>query len=91
MTSQQLADELALIAFSAGITMRSHQILGSLDALEAFRRERLPGWEWWNVGWQQDRVEAGMVHRETARLIKKYGPDEWTARAAALIAAKETP
>ena len=63
--------------------------VNSLDALEAFRREQLPGWEWWNVGWQQERVEAGMMQRETARLLKKYGPDEWTARAAALIAAKE--
>lgn len=88
MTSQQLADELALIAFSAGITMRSHQILGSLDALEAFRRERLPGWEWDSID-RESPTEwtAGLGIMGHGPVIRESGPDEWSARASALIAA----
>jgi len=62
--------------------------VGSLDALEAFRREKLPGWEWDHihnvggpVGWRVQMSRGEIVYRWYT------GPDEWTARASALIAA----
>lgn len=70
--------------------------VGSLDALEAFRREQLLGWEWDCVRWYgPDNCHAKV--REKGCPPNRHpatwpgdGPDEWTARASALIAAKET-
>lgn len=79
---------------------RSHPFkIGSIDALEAFRRERLPGWWFYDIGRLIGRndYEATMVHETTTHdswgfvgpLAGGQGPDEWSARASALIAASK--
>jgi len=104
MTSQQIADELARIAgwtrtadgwwrHPNGLdeTQNCPVKIGSLDALEAFRRERLPGWEWGlhardnGNKWKSWLTSVG----DPADMFIGTGPDEWTARASALIAASK--
>lgn len=68
--------------------------VGSLDALEAFRREQLPEWVYWDASSNGRTALYPFIFELSAsisRSVKAHGPDEWTARAAALIAAKETP
>jgi hypothetical protein len=108
MDKQTIADELARLAGwstdgevwsrygkkSGGRHyQRKHPFpVGSLDALEAFRRERLPGWELWAIEMSTKWYRA--VYRTTDRAshVDGAGPDEWTARASALVAAaKENP
>lgn len=103
MNSQALADRLAELAGwrkdAMGVWDRERRQLnhpfpvGSLDALERWRGELLKGWEWYFI-----HADAGLdndwnvcVYRNGGPpYIQRHGPDEWTARAAALIAAKES-
>jgi hypothetical protein len=66
--------------------------VGSLDALERWRGEWLNGWEWACVfgptGMEQ--LWTSMLSADNKFDAEGAGPDEWTARAAALIAAKES-
>jgi len=105
-TAQELADRLAELAGwkydSAGFGVRQgdrdHQghpfPIGSLDALEAFRREQLEGWVWYRIDTMGDggKWRCFMARRQPAKIINSPTelPDEWAARAAALIAAKES-
>lgn len=70
--------------------------VGSLDALERWRGENLPGeWRWGKIDFW-GTVDAMLCYGNPMAMGSKYrvlhgrGPDEWTARAAALIAAKES-
>lgn len=68
----------------------------SLDALERWRGENLLGeWRWGKIDFW-GTVDAMLCYGNPMAMGSKYrvlrgrGPDEWTARAAALIAAKES-
>lgn len=70
--------------------------VGSLDALERWRGENLLGeWRWGKIDFW-GTVDAMLCYGNPMAMGSKYrvlrgrGPDEWTARAAALIAAKES-
>ena len=105
MTSQQLADRLAEIAGwtkdhdgwwthpgKPYETTNTIVKVGSLDALERWRGENLPGWEFWAIygpipessEWS---VTIGSDPSKSGIVVG--GPTEWDARAAALVAAKE--
>lgn len=61
--------------------------VGSLDALEAFRREKLPDFRWSSVEWDKFGVHARGFLRLVRLISTTDHPDEWTARASALVAA----
>jgi hypothetical protein len=69
--------------------------VGSLDALERWRGENLPGeWRWGEIDFW-GTVDAMLCCGSPTAMGSKYrvlhgrGPTEWDARAAALVAAKE--
>ena len=110
-TPQQLADRLAELAgwkyeprfeghkpwYHDGCPWHEHPFpVGSIDALEAFRREQLAGWAWHRIllpdPWDDpDNPQSPVEVTLLSRMVRKkgLGEDEWTARAAALVAAKE--
>lgn len=103
-TAQELADRLAELAGWAltddgywaqnGDTMygTDHPFaVGSLDALEAFRREQLAGWEWLEHGIWKDGCYSRVGNRKTGEFKDGQAANIWDSYASALIAAKETP
>ena len=108
MNSQQLADRLAELAgWYPNESRWTREVpqgwdhtpphvhpfpVGSLDALERWRGENLPGWEFWAIygpipessEWS---VTIGSDPSKSGIVVG--GPTEWDARAAALVAAKE--
>ena len=102
MTAQELADRLAELSgwtrIDAGWWRHPNRIdetknhpvkVGSIDALEAFRTEKLSEWEWLEHGIWKDGCYSRVGNRKTGEFKDGQATNIWDSYAAALIAAEE--